>query len=242
MLKVNNDINLIKKYLPEDQWEESILKLNEGYPVQYIIGNVDFYNCLINVNENVLIPRFETEYLVQDLINIMKEANILQPDILDIGTGSGAIAIALKKNYPCFVSAIDISKKAIELAKDNAKQNHTNIMFLNESIEDFESNIQYDVIVSNPPYVMSGEYVDEKTKYEPQNAIFALNDDPLYFYRIILEKSKKLLKKPGVIAFEIGNAQKDSLRELAKEYYPNAKNIQKKDLNNLDRYLYIINE
>ena len=108
---MNNDIQLIKKYLPEDKWDESIKKLNEGYPVQYIIGNVEFYNCLINVNENVLIPRFETEYLVQDVIKLFKEHQILQPDILDIGTGSGAIAIALKKNYPCFVSAIDQTSK-----------------------------------------------------------------------------------------------------------------------------------
>ena len=242
MLRVNNDIELIKKYLPEDKWESSINKLKEGYPVQYIIGNVDFYNCLINVNENVLIPRFETEYLVQDLISLMKETKILQPDILDIGTGSGAIAIALKKNYPCFVSGIDISKEAITLARENAHNNHTNLVFLESSIEEFDSNIQYDVIVSNPPYVLKGEYVDEKTKYEPQNAIFVPNNDGLYFYKIILEKSLKLLKKPGIIAFEIGEAQKDSLYKLSKEYYPNAKIIQKKDLNNLDRYLYIINE
>lgn len=242
MLKVNNDIELIKKFLPEDKWESSINKLKEGYPVQYIIGNVEFYDCVINVNENVLIPRFETEYLVQDLIKLMKNSNILQPDILDIGTGSGAIAIALKKNYPCFVSAIDISKNAIELAKQNAKLNHTNVMFLNSSIEEYDSNIKYDVIVSNPPYVMNDEYVDEKTKYEPQNAIFVPNKDGLYFYRIILEKSKYLLKTPGIIAFEIGEAQKNSLRELASKYYPSAKIIQKKDLNNLDRYFYIINE
>ncbi len=239
---MNNDIQLIKKYLPEDKWDESIKKLNEGYPVQYIIGNVEFYNCIINVNENVLIPRFETEYLVQDVIKLFKEHQILQPDILDIGTGSGAIAIALKKNYPCFVSAIDISEKAIKIAKENAKLNHTNILFMEKDINEFDSNIKYDCIISNPPYVLKDEYVDEKTKYEPDNAIFVPNGDGLFFYRIILQKSINLLKKPGIIAFEIGNAQKDSLASLAKEYYPDSIIIQKKDLNNLDRYLYIINE
>ena len=239
---MNNDIELIKKYLPEKLQQEGIEKLKKGYPVQYIIGNVDFYNCTINVNEHVLIPRFETEYLVDDLIKIMRESQILQPDILDIGTGSGAIAIALKKNYPCFVSAIDISNEAIKQAQNNAKINHANVLFLNTSVEDFESNIKYDVIVSNPPYVLKDEYVDEKTKYEPQNAIFVPNNDALYFYRIILEKSKILLKEKSIIAFEIGNAQKNSLLELAKEYYPKSRFIQKKDLNNLDRYFYIINE
>ena len=239
---MNNDIDLIKKYLPKDKWDEGIQKLESGYPVQYIIGNVEFFNTIINVNEDVLIPRFETEYLVQDIINLLKEQEILQPDIIDIGTGSGAIAIALKKNYPCFVSAIDISEKAIKLAKENAKLNHTNILFMEKDVNDFDSNIKYDVIVSNPPYVLDGDYVYEKTKYEPQNAIFVPNEDGLYFYRIILEKSINLLKKPGIIAFDIGNAQKDSLKRLAKEYYPNAKIIQKNDLNNLPRYFYIINE
>ena len=239
---MNNDIELIKKYLPNEKQADAIKKLEDGYPVQYIIGNVDFYNCIINVNENVLIPRFETEYLVEDVINLMKDINILQPDILDIGTGSGAIAIALKKNYPCFVTAIDNSKKAIEVAKNNAKYNHTNVMFLESSIQDFNSNIKYDVIVSNPPYVLNDEFVDEKTKYEPQDAIFVPNNDGLYFYRIILDKSRDLLKRPGIIAFEIGEAQKDELKNLVKEYYPNAKTIQKKDLNNLDRYFYIICE
>jgi release factor glutamine methyltransferase len=171
----------------------------------------------------------------------MEDYKILQPDIIDIGTGSGAIAIALKKNYPCFVSAIDISSNAIKVAKENAKKNHANILFMNEDIRNYDSNIQYDVIVSNPPYVKQDEYVDEKTKYEPQNAIFVPNNDGLYFYRIILEKSLKLLKKPGIIAFEIGSSQQDLLA-LAKNYYPDAKIIQKKDLNNLNRYFYIINE
>ena len=237
-----NDINLIKKYLPEDKWDNAINKLKTGYPVQYLIGNVEFYNTIIDVTEDVLIPRFETEYLVSDLIKLIKENNIINPDILDIGTGSGAIAIALKKNYPSFVTGIDKSAKTIDLAKKNSKKNKTNIMFLNTAIEDYTSTIKYDVIVSNPPYVGINEYVDPKTKYEPGDAIYAPKDDELYFYRIILEKSTTLLKKPGIIAFEIGKAQKDTLLPLAKEFYPTAKMIQKKDLNGLDRYFYIINE
>ena len=136
-----NDINLIKKYLPEDKWEDAINKLKTGYPVQYLIGNVEFYNTIIDVNKDVLIPRFETEYLVSDLIKLIKETNIINPDILDIGTGSGAIAIALKKNYPSFVTAIDKSTKAIDLAKKNSKKNKTNIMFLTTPIEDYTSRI-----------------------------------------------------------------------------------------------------
>jgi release factor glutamine methyltransferase len=239
---VNNfEIDLIKKYLPKEKWEDSFKKLESGYPVQYIIGNVEFYNNIIGVNENVLIPRFETEYLVDDLLKLLKEYKFDSPNILDIGTGSGCISIAIKKNYTCEIDAIDINDKAIELANKNANNNKVNINFINSSIEEYNPNKKYDVIVSNPPYVPYDEKVDEKTKYEPQNAIFA-SDNGLYFYKLILKKSKSLLNEKSIIAFEIGHNQADSLKKIAKEYYTNATIISKKDLNNFDRYLYIINE
>jgi release factor glutamine methyltransferase len=242
VLKVNNfDKDLIKKYIPEDKWEEAFKKLEEGYPVQYLIGNVEFYGTIIDVNENVLIPRFETEYLVDDLINLIKEYNFSNPKILDIGTGSGCISIALKKNIKCSIMGIDKSNSAIEVAKHNALKNKLDITFENISIEEYASKKKYDIIVSNPPYVRFDEEVDPKTKYEPQEALFA-GDNGLYFYKLIINKSKELLNKKSIIAFEIGNGQASDIILLVKKVYPEANIISKKDLNGFERYIYIINE
>ena len=232
------DLDLIKKYIPQEYQEKSIKKLNDGYPVQYIIGNVEFYNTKILVNENVLIPRFETEYLVDKTIKYLKALNIINPNILEIGTGSGCISIALKKNINCKITAIDISKKAIEVAKENAKINNTKIDFLIEDINKFKTNKKYDVIISNPPYVPYGSNVDEKIKYEPQNAIYADNDG-IYFYDIILKKLKNNLKDNYLIAFEIGDREGNAITKLANKYLPNSKVIVEKDYNNYERYVFI---
>jgi len=233
-----SDLELIEKYVPEELQEEAVTKLKNGYPVQYIIGNVDFYDCIINVNENVLIPRFETEYLVDKTIKYLKEQKIENPKILEIGSGSGCISIALKKNIDCDIISIDISKKAIETAKNNAKENNVEITFLHKDIKDFETDIKFDLIISNPPYVPIDSKVDEKTKYEPQNAIFA-EEDGLYFYKIILEKLKNNLKKDFLIAFEIGDKQGILIEKIAKEKIENSFIKIEKDYNNFERYVFI---
>ena len=239
--KVNNfDLELLKKYVSPEKYDDAVKKLNTGYPVQYIIGNVEFYGLLINVNEDVLIPRFETEYLVQDVIELTKTYSFVK-DILDIGTGSGCIALALKKNIDADVDAIDISKEALEVAKANARLNHLDINFSLSSIENFNSIKKYDLLISNPPYVSFSSPVSDNIKYEPRNAIYA-PEDGLYYYRIILEKCPFLLNKQNIIAFEIGDKEKDAIISLAKKYYPNGKYISKNDLNGYERYLYIINE
>lgn len=237
----NFDEELIKKYVPFSNQEEALVRLKKGYPVQYLIGNVEFYGNIIKVNENVLIPRFETEYLVDDLLKIIKTKSSACTKILDVGTGSGCIAIALKKSIDCNVTAIDISAAALDVAKENALVNDTKIEFICCPIEEFEVAEKYDVIVSNPPYVPFDSNVDEKIKYEPQNAIYA-KDNGLYFYKIILKKCEKLLKPHGVIAFEIGDNQAGLIKNIAKDIFPKAEIIAKKDLNNYDRYIYIINE
>jgi len=238
---VNNfDKELIKKHLPKEKWEDAFLKLEKGYPVQYIIGNVDFCDCNIKVNEDVLIPRFETEYLVDDLIKLIEKSNIHNPKILDIGTGSGCISIALMKSLDCTVETIDKSEKAIKLAKENAKDNNCAITFKCISIEDYQTESKYDVIVSNPPYVAYDSPIDEKIKYEPKEAIFADNNG-LYFYNIILDKASKIVNKKSIIAFEIGNGQTEAIKKIINKFFPNANIIFKKDLNNYDRYIYIIN-
>lgn len=237
----NFDIKLIKKYIPEKKQKKALKKLQKGYPVQYIIGNVDFFGIEIDVNKNVLIPRFETEGLVDKLTKLIKQYSFNIPNILDIGTGSGCISIYLKKNLECNVTAIDKSKKAINLAKKNALKTNVIINFIHTSIEKYINDVKYDIIVSNPPYVSYSESVDEKIKYEPKLAIFSKNTG-LYFYKIILQKSIRFLNKKNIIAFEIGQSQGESIKSMALKYYPNAIIKIEKDLNNKDRYIFIINE
>ena len=237
----NFDLELLHKYLPKGKYEEAKSKLLNGYPVQYLIGNVDFYDCNIKVDENVLIPRFETEYLVDDLLKYINKYDFIKPNILDIGTGSGCISIALRKNIDSKIIGIDKNSKAINVAKKNARLNNVIVDFQIVDIHDFTTSNKYDVIVSNPPYIPKGDIIDEKTKYEPQDALFA-DDNGLYFYKLILEKSKELLNERNIIAFEIGHNQGKEIYNLAKRYYPNAEIVLKKDLNDFDRYIYIINE
>ena len=233
------DFEILQEKYP-DNLNAIIQKINEGYPVQYLIGNVEFLNTKINVNENVLIPRFETELLVSKTIEYAKDIFNKKIGILDLGTGSGCIAIALAKNLDCNVTALDISNKAIMLAQDNAIQNFVDINFKNQDMLD-ELNGNYDVIISNPPYISLDGYVDENVlKYEPHLALFA-KDKGLYFYKEILKRHLKNLNIPGIMAFEIGDNQVDSLKEILKDY-PYLKYSFEKDLTDRYRYLFIFNE
>lgn len=236
-----NDVELIEKYVPIDKQKQAKERLSKGEPVQYIIGNVEFYGSIINVNPNVLIPRFETEYLVDKTIKLLKKLNIINPKVLEIGTGSGCISIALKKNINCQIEAIDISKEALLVAKDNANRNQVEINFKNTDIHDFNSEVKYDLIISNPPYVPHNSLVDEKIKYEPEVAIYA-SQDGVYFYDIILNKIKNNLKKDYLIAFEIGDNEGLLIKELVKKYLPQANFYLEKDYNNYERYVFISNK
>lgn len=236
-----NDEELLKKYLPKEKWEDGLNKLKENYPIQYIIGNVDFFNTNIIVNEDVLIPRFETEYLVEKTIKYIKKLDIKNAKILEIGTGSGCISIALKKEIECFIDAIDINKKAIELAKKNSLINNTDINFIECDINNYKCQNKYDVIISNPPYVPYNSAVDEKIKYEPQNAIYA-SENGLYFYRVILEKIKNNLNNPYLIAFEIGDKEGNEIIKIINNNLANAYIKLEKDYNNYERYIFISNK
>lgn len=232
------DIDYLKKYLPKEKLDEGIKKLNEGLPVQYIIGNVNFYGINLTVNENVLIPRFETEYLVEKTINYVKEHLQKPINIIDIGTGSGNIAITLKKKIDCTVDAIDISEKALKVAKENAKKNNTQIRFIKS---DMLKNVKgkYNLIISNPPYISEDEKVEKIVKEnEPSIALYA-KDSGLKYYKIILKSAYKHLKKPGIIAFEIGMNQGKSVEMIAHEYLKNAQVKIEKDLTGKERYVFI---
>ena len=235
------DIEYLKKYLPSNRLEEGLLLLKQGKPVQYIVGNVDFYGLNFKVNENVLIPRFETELLVQKTINYVKKYFNKKIKILDIGTGSGVIAITLSKKINADVTACDISKEALEVASENAKINNVEISFYES---DLFSNIndKFDVIVSNPPYIDYNEKIDEKVKNnEPHLALYA-KDNGLYFYEEILKDAKKYSNKKNIIAFEIGENQGNDIKNIALKYFPNANISIEKDFPGKDRFVFIVNE
>lgn len=211
-------------------------KLDQNYPVQYLIGHVDFYNTNIKVNENVLIPRFETELLVEKTLKLLQTKNY--QNLIDICTGSGAIAIALKKNINLEIDACDISQEALVIAKVNASNNNTPINFFKLDIIHEEITTKYDCIISNPPYVRHNEYTSPETKYEPKIALYASNDG-LEFYERILSLAPQILKPKGTIIFEIGATQKKAITKIALNYFPNAKITCEKDYNNFDRFLFI---
>lgn len=215
--------------------------LKDGYPIQYLIGYVDFYGYKINVNEDVLIPRYETEYLLEKVINISKKMFSDKINILDIGTGSGAISIVLKNELNSNVTACDISKKALNVAINNAKINNSSINFIKSDI--FSNvNDKFDIIISNPPYISSDEVImDSVKKYEPNLALYA-SKDGLYFYEEILKDARKYLNDKFIIAFEIGWWQGNLICDIAKRYFSDSVIRIEKDLTDRDRYLFIIHE
>ena len=213
--------------------------LSTGVSPQYLIGNVEFLNTTITIDKRVLIPRFETEYLVDKTIKYASNMFNKTINIIDLGTGSGCIAIALKKNLDANITALDISSDALEVAKQNAILNNTDITFINQSMTKPLKN-NYDIIISNPPYIPYDGYVQEIVKNnEPSLALYA-SDNGLYFYKYILNNHLKNLNKPGLIAFEIGDNQRQSLEHLVDKL--NLKYSFEKDLQGLDRYLFIFNE
>lgn len=240
------------EYLTQNDWDlltkkyknmhRVLKKLNKNYPVQYLIGNVSFYGYKIIVNKNVLIPRFETETLVEKTINYIKKYNLTEGNVLDIGTGSGCIPITLKKELGNLnITAIDKSGKALKVAKKNIKNNKVNIALIKEDVYKYKPINKYDILISNPPYIDYDEIIDEKCKYEPKMALYAKNKG-LSFYEYIIKTSKKYLNKKSILAFEIGYKQGAYLKKYTKKYFKDAKITVEKDLAGKDRYLFIINE
>ncbi|MBR3229262.1 MAG: peptide chain release factor N(5)-glutamine methyltransferase [Bacilli bacterium] len=232
------DEEYLKKYLKKEKLEDGIKKLKQGIPVQYIVGNVNFYGNILKVNKNVLIPRFETETLVEKTINYAKKYLKEPLKIIDLGTGSGAIAITLKKKLNSNVDAVDISKKALEIAKENAIENNVEIGFIHSNMLE-KVDKKYDIIISNPPYIAYNEEVEDIVKNnEPSIALYA-DSSGLEYYELILKNVEKNIKKPGLIAFEIGTNQGKPIKDLVKKYLK-AKNVKvEKDLTGKDRFIFI---
>lgn len=231
----------LEKYLSNDKLDEGMELLDKGISPQYIVGNVDFYGNIINVDSRVLIPRFETELLVEKTIHYVENLFNRKVSILDIGTGSGCIAITLKKEIDCDVVASDISLDAIDVAKRNAINNKVDILFVNS---DIFSNIEdkFDVIISNPPYISYDEEIDDMVKNnEPSLALYASNDG-VYFYDKILSECAKYLNDRFLIAFEIGYTQGDRIINLAYKYLGEDVNVKvEKDYSDKDRFVFIWN-
>lgn len=235
-LIINNNEQIEKKI--EKKYIEDIQKIIQGVPLQHITQKQEFMGNTFFVNENVLIPRPDTEVLVEEVINILRKEKSTK--ILDICTGSGAIAISIAKNIENVkIYATDISKNAIEVAKKNAKINK-----VEEKIEFIESNLfknisenDFNIIVSNPPYIESEviKTLDIEVQKEP---IIALDGgiDGLDFYREIIEKANKYLSKNGYLCLEIGYHQKEEVTKII-EKYKYKDTYSKKDLGNNDRII-----
>ena len=222
-----------------NKYKEELLALKNGKPLQYVIGNVNFYGIKYYINENVLIPRFETEELVENTINYIKKYFNYPIDIVDLGCGSGVIGLTLEKKISTkSVDLIDISPKALTVTKKNIinLNSRANIME-NNFLENI--NKKYDLIISNPPYIKTDEQIENIVKEnEPHIALYG-GKEGLDCYKEILKNINNNLKEKALIAFEIGSNQAQDLIKLINIYLTNVKIIVKKDLSGRDRMLFI---
>ena len=237
----NLDWNLLcQKY---DNLEEVIAKIDEGYPIAYLIGDVSFYGYPFKVNENVLIPRFETETLIEKTIKLIKILNLENSNLIDLGTGSGVIAITLKKEIPSLnITAIDKSKEALKVAIENSKLNNVNVDFQNQDIFNYELPENISIVISNPPYIEEDSNYSQNVLYEPKEAIFVSNINPLIYYEQILKMAKEQITKKHLIAFEIDEDHKEDMHKLCKKYFPSDNIVIEKDLAGKNRYAFIYSE
>jgi release factor glutamine methyltransferase len=223
-------------------WNQILDGLIDFTPIQYLLGRTEFYGLEFQVNGNTLIPRPETEELVQWILFDCERAQRTQPlRILDIGTGSGCIAIALAKNLPdAMVSAIDVSPEALEVAARNAVFNGVKVQFLQQDIlETTDLATQYDIIVSNPPYVRELEKQEIKPnvlEHEPHLALFVADDDALVFHKKITQLALKHLAQDGKLYFEINQYLGTEMVELLKNLDFKSLNLRK-DIYGNDRVL-----
>ena len=220
-------------------YKKEVMALEEGKPLQYVIGNVNFYGNKFYINENVLIPRFETEELVEQTTEYIKKFFTEPVDIIDLGCGSGVIGLTLEQKVSTnSVDLIDISEKALEVTKINKENLNSKANLIQSDM--FENiNKKYDVIISNPPYIKTTEEIEDIVlNNEPHLALFA-GVDGLDCYKKIINNLPNHMKDKCLVAFEIGMTQASDITNLAKEVLGNIKVEVKKDLSGKDRMLFI---
>jgi len=242
-LKIPRSKILLADDIDLDESKQSLFssaleRLKTHEPVQYILGKTTFMDLEFTVNNSVLIPRPETE----ELVRLMLKEDLEGKEILDIGTGSGCIAVSLAKNLPnAKVSALDISKDVLEVAKENARLNNVNIEFIHADIFEYQSDKKYDIIVSNPPYVTKSEkglMKQNVLSYEPELALFVDDVSPLKYYEFIINFSLNNLHSQGQIFFETNENYKHELNKLAQNYEYNIIEF-KLDYHNKNRFLIL---
>ena len=240
-LELLNHIDEVISTETVDKYKACIEAVKSNKPLQYVMGNVNFFGYEFYINENVLIPRFETEELVDRVIKFLNSSFKEAKDIIDLGCGSGVIGITLKKKCPTLdVTCLDISEEALIVAIKNAEKLDAEINFVKGDMLDnvFE---KYDVIVSNPPYIAEDEQIEDIVKNnEPHLALYA-GVDGLDCYRKIFKEAKRVLNNKFLIALEIGCTQKDAITNLAKETFDNVEVQCFKDMSLKDRIIFVYN-
>lgn len=221
MSRIQISLNLESELSEEEfsKFESALQRLSAHEPIQYIIGETEFYGLPMKVDRNVLIPRPETEELVEWILQDLKSRDVKSPRILDIGTGSGCIAISLAKNLKeADVTAIDVSEGALIMAQTNAALNEVSVTFeLTDILVVEKLSSTFDVIVSNPPYVRELEKHEIKPNVlenEPETALFVKDEDPLLFYEKITKLAQTALKENGSLYFEINQYLGKETEEL----------------------------
>ena len=235
-------LNHLDDIVSEDKselYKQEVDAVQSGKPIQYVIGNVNFYGEIYDINENVLIPRFETEELLENTIAYIKKFFTEPVDIIDLGCGSGVIGLTLEKKVSTkSVDLVDISPKALAVTYKNCVKHSSMANLINSNM--FEKvEKQYDVIISNPPYIKTTEEIEDIVRdNEPPLALYA-GEDGLDCYRKILKDVSKHMKERCLIAFEIGYTQAEDITNLVKDNLQNVRVEVKKDMSGKDRMLFI---
>lgn len=235
-------LNHLDDYVSEEKvklLKKEIEALEKNEPLQYVLGKVNFYGNEFYVDKRVLIPRFETEELVENTINYIKKFFTKPVDIIDLGCGSGVIGLTLEQKVSTnSVDLVDISKEALEVTHKNCEKLNSKANLIES---DMLSSIEkkYDVIISNPPYIKTNEEIEDIVKNnEPHLALYA-GEDGLDCYRKILKEASKNMKDKALIAFEIGCTQANDIKELVTSYLKDVKVEIKKDLSGRDRMCFV---
>ena len=226
------------------QFQDGMQRYMNGEPIQYINGKENFFSRDFIVNENVLIPRYETEELVENILYKIDDYfdDYSSIDLCDVGTGSGAIAITLALEEPKLnVVATDISEEALEVAKANASELDAQVTFYQGDMLEplIDRQQKFDIFVSNPPYIPQDQEIESVVKdNEPHVALFGGNDG-LYFYRKIFKDVRHVLKDRALLAFEMGFDQRELMSQAVGQYFPGIPYEIIKDINGKDRMLFI---